>query len=137
MASVGGDDRAEHERRRPGQWGDRVNDRADHERRHQDEAYREERDRPDVRPKVAPRSKYRRDVQQRRQEQQEYELGVELHLRQTRNQPEHRSPDDEQDRVGHLDPRGERGKRCHRHEKADDYLNLRQTRTSRPPTSPA
>ena len=100
------------------------------------EPYREERDRPDVGPKVAPRGKERRDVQQRRQEQQEHELRVEPHPRKTGHEPEHRTTEDEQDRVRYLEPRGERGQRRHSHQKADDYLNLGQSSPSFLPIPP-
>ncbi len=53
---------------------------------------------------------------QRRQEQQEHELGIQLHRRQSRNEPERRSAENQQDRVRYLQPRGERGQRRHRKE---------------------
>ena len=47
-----------------------------------------------VRPEVAPGGKERRDVEQRRQEQQEHDVGLQLDLRQPRHEAERRASED-------------------------------------------
>ena len=46
----------------------------------------------------------RRDVEQRRQEQHEHELRVELDIRHAGHEPDAEAAEDEQDRVRHAEP---------------------------------
>ena len=68
----------------------------------------QERDRAQVGPHLAHRDVQRGPVQQRRQEHQQGQVGVELDPRETRHEPDPDPDDHEQDRVGHARPRGQR-----------------------------
>ena len=84
---IGGrDDRAEDERRRPVEAEHVVGDGGDADHRRQDEPDRKQRDRPDVSAKLAKRREERRRVEDRRQEDQEDEVRVELDLRRARHE---------------------------------------------------
>src|SRR5215211_7490033 len=92
---------------------------------HQHQADGEKRDRPQVRPEIAPGGEYGRDVQERRQEEEEHHIGLELDPRQEPHEAQRQPTEDEQDRVGNLDPIGEGRERGDRDEKDEDRLYLR------------
>ena len=77
----------------------RVRDDGDTHRRDDDEPDREEADRPHIGPQIAKRREERRAVEQRRQDAEEDELGLELELRHPRNEPDREAAEDEEDRV--------------------------------------
>ena len=67
----------------------------------------------------------RRDVEQRRQEDHEHELGVELDVRDAGQVPERDRPEHEHDRIGHADePRDHAQCRDRDTESEDQHLGL-------------
>ncbi len=76
----GGDDRAQDERGRPVESQGEVRHRRDADHRRQDEADRQQGDRPDIPAKLAKRREERRRVQDRRQEDEQDEVGFEGNL---------------------------------------------------------
>lgn len=112
-----GHDRAERERRRPAQTGDeRLGHDRDHHRREQHETHREEADRAHVRPDVADGGEVAGTKQDRRQEQQEDDVRLQLDCRQTRHEPQQEPAEDQQDRVRNPDPARDDGQRGGREE---------------------
>ena len=102
------DDRPEGERGRPAEPRDeRLGDDGDDDGRDQDEPDRQETDRPEVAPEVADRGEVAGPEQDRRQEQQEDEVGLELDRRAgPGTNPRASPPSDEQDRVRDADAGG-------------------------------
>ena len=122
------DDRAEHERGRPGQPLDEfVRDDGHPDRRDDDEADREEPDRPCIGPEVAEGGEERGPVEERREHDEEDELRVELQVRHPRNDADCQAAEDEEDGVGNPKHRGEGEERSHRgqeHESDDPVLRV-------------
>ena len=81
-----GDDRSEHERLRPAEVERLVGDDRDDDHRRQHEADREQRDRAHVAPKLAQRGEVGRRVEQRRQEDDEDELRLQLDVGERRGE---------------------------------------------------
>ena len=122
---VGGrDDGAERERRRPAEADHAVGDDGDGGHRHQHEPDREQADRPRVRAQVAERGEERGGVEERRQDADEHELGLELEGRDPRREPEREAAEHEQDRVGDSRPRREREQRCRRRQEAEQNCQV-------------
>ena len=92
-------DRAEDERRGPGQADDVVRDDGDGARSGEDQPEREQRDRPEVAAQLVRRAEERGREEERRQERDEHELRRELELGHAREQREPEATDDEEDRV--------------------------------------
>ena len=86
------------------------------------QADRQKRDRAQVGAEILPGGEDRRDIKEGRQEQEEHDLRVELDLRKDRHEAEDKPAEDEQDRVGDLDPVGECRERSHRDEQDEDRL---------------
>jgi hypothetical protein len=124
----GGDYSPEGESRCPRQSYSPVGHHCYHAGGHQHEADGQERDRTQVRLKVPPGGKERRDVEQRRQEEQEHHLRLELNSRKSRYEAEDQPAQDQQDRVRNPDPVGEGCERGHRYQQYEDSLYLRQGR---------
>ena len=82
------DDRAEHERRLPAHpRHDRVGDDRDGRHRREHEADREQRERPHLGLELARRRVPAGRVQQRREEDEEHDVGIELEVGQRRDEP--------------------------------------------------
>ena len=71
--------------------------------RSQDQSDREQQDRPKISPKIAPRSKKRRRINERRQKEIEDNVRIEFHLRQTRNKTQSQSGEHQYDRIWQID----------------------------------
>jgi hypothetical protein len=67
--------------------------------RHQHEPDGGQRERAQAGAQVVDVGVDRRGVEERRQEDDEHHLGIELHLRQARDEPDQRAADDEHDRI--------------------------------------
>ena len=74
---------------------------------HEHESYRAERERADVGPEVAEVREDRLAVEDRRQEDDEHELGFEPHLGQPGDEPEQGTAQDEHDRVRYRQQAGQ------------------------------
>ncbi len=95
-------DRAERERRRPGQVGDdEVRDRADHRRGEHHEADRQQHDRAQIGAERDEARVQRRAVEQRRQHEDEHDLRIQLDRRLARQRGDSEPAEDEQHRRGH------------------------------------
>ncbi len=115
------DDGAERERRRPRQPSDRrVRGHRHGDRGEEHERDRAERDRAQVPAQVAQRGEVRRVEQQRRQEDEEDELRVELDVRHAGREADEAAADHEQDRVRHVEQARQRGQRRDRDEEEED-----------------
>ena len=91
-------------------------DHGDGPDRHEHQADRRHRDRAQV---AAQRAQVREEggrVQQRRQEDQEDQIGLELDLRDARKQTEHQPAQHERDRIGHRQPARDHVQARDRHE---------------------
>ena len=113
------DDRAEHERRSPGEPEGGVRDRADSRHRRGDETQSEQRDRTEVRAEVAQRREEPSRIEQRGQHADEHELRRQRDARDARHEAERQPAEDEQDRVRDAQRWGERhqsGYRCEQSE---------------------
>jgi hypothetical protein len=119
------DDRPQREGRGPGQVEDRVGQPADYGGGRQDQADRHQRDHPQV---FAQRRQVGEEgvgVQQRRQEQEQDEVRVEVDLGDARDHPEDEPAEDEDDRVGHRAPVGDRVQQRDRdQQRRDEDLDL-------------
>ena len=93
------DDRAEHERLRPGKIGDACATTATPTVVTRDEADREQRDRPQVLPQLAQAGEVGRHVEERRQDADEHDLRRHRHGRHARPEAQEEPPEDEQDRI--------------------------------------
>ena len=108
---------------RPGH--DLVRDDRDDDHRQQDEADREQPDRPQVRPQVAQRGEERGPVEERRQHAHEHEIGWQVDLRQAGDEAEREPAEHEQDRIRDPQLRDEhqhRRPRRQQHEQADEIV---------------
>ena len=108
----------------PGQ--DRASDQCDGGGCGKHEPDGEKRDRPQVRPKIAPGRKVGRGPQDRRKKDQEHQIGIEPDQGKAGQHPQDQSPHDKQDRVGDEDGARDGGERQHRHQQQDDDLKLLQ-----------
>ena len=129
MASVG-DYGTEDEGNRPREPYGPVGRRGNHADGHQNEADRQKRDRAQVGAEISPGGQDRRDVKERRQEQEEHDLRVELYPRQSRHEAERQPAKDKQDRVRDADPVGEGREHGYRDEQDEDRLYLRHRSSS-------
>ena len=102
------DDRAERERDRPRQPDHLVGDDGDRGRGDQHEPDRGQRDRPRAVAQAAQVGEERGRVQQRRQEDEQHQVGVERDLGDPRHQPEQQASDHQRDRIRDLEPVRER-----------------------------
>ena len=78
--------------------------------RGEDERDREERERRQLGPQLARGGRVAGGVQQRRQEDEEHDVGLERDVRERRDEPDHQPADDQDDRVR------DRGQVGHPHE---------------------
>ena len=116
-----GDDGAERERGRPRHVGhERLDHDGDGAHRDQHEPDRLQRDRAQVAPQVVQVGEEGRRVEQRRQEDHEHELGLELDVRQPGHEAEHQPADDQHDRVGDVHRARGRAEDGHRDQEADE-----------------
>ena len=132
------DDGAENERRGPRHArDDRVREDGDRGCRHEDEPERERRDLTAVLPHDVGRRGDRFPIQQRREKDQQHEVGVELDLRQPRHEPEDEPAGNQRDGIGNVEAlrqRNERdGDRQQRDEKPGLEINHRAPAWSCPP----
>jgi hypothetical protein len=118
------DDRAEDERRRPGEAGEAVGRRRHADRRHQDQSDRQRQNRAEVGDEIAPGSEKRRHENQGRNEQEKDDVRRELNLRHARHETERRPAEDEDDRIRQRDPVGDRHQRGDRHQQREDELDF-------------
>ena len=103
------DDRAEGERRGPGETVDHdVRDECDTDRRHCDETDRKQCDRPQIRAQVTEPGEERRRIEKRWQDRDEHEIGRKLQARQPRRKAEQEPARDKEHRHRHVAARGER-----------------------------
>jgi hypothetical protein len=119
-ASVGGDDRAEHERGPPVEPDRLVGDDRDRRHGHEDERDREQRDRLGVSPQVAHGGEERGPVQERWEEDQEHEIRVELHGGNAGQEADHGAPHHQRHRVGHTDQARDHGEAGDGQEQPED-----------------
>ena len=123
-----GDDRAKHERAPPREVVDeRVCDHGHAGGRDGDEADGQQPDRSRGRPQLAKGREEGRAVEERREDAEEDELGVELELRHAGDDPDREAAEDEQDRVRNAQRGGDREHRRHREDEAerdDSVLNV-------------
>ena len=128
----GRDDRPERERDRPRELDHLVGNDGDGRRRDQHEPDRVEGDRPRAVAQAAQVGEERGRVQQRRQEDQQHQVGVELDARDPRHQPEQQATEHERDRVRDPQPVGERVQPGGRDEqRRDDDLQVTHGRDCR------
>ena len=78
-----------------------MSDGGDADHRRQDEPDRKQRDRTDVPAKLAKRREERGRVEERRQQDEQDQVRLELDLGGARHEPEPGAADRQQDRVGH------------------------------------
>jgi hypothetical protein len=97
-----------------------VRDDRDRAHRRQHEADRQQRDRAHVAPQVVQVGEERGRVQQRRQEDHEHQLGLELDLGQAGHEAERQPAHDQHDRVRNVERARGRGQAGHGHEQADE-----------------
>ncbi len=124
---IGGrNDGAEREGRGPRQPGNRrVHDHGHGAHRHEHEPDGVQRDRAHVRTQVANRGEVRRVEQQRRQEDEQHDVRVELDLGHPGAEPHEASAHHEQDRVRHVQQPRESGERGHSHQQEqEDELDV-------------
>ena len=118
----GGDDRAEHERGGPRHAVDhRVGDHRDAAGGGEHEPDRERADRPDVLPQLPQPGEVRRRVEQRRQEDQQHEVWLELEVRDARDEPEPEPAEDEEDGIRHVEHARRRDQNGHREQQPDEH----------------
>jgi hypothetical protein len=97
----GRDDRSQHERFGPAQPDDVVCDDSYDDHRHHDNADRKQGDRPGVAAQVAQRGEESGAVEQRREEDQQHQVRVQLQLRDARDVADSDAAEHEGDRVRH------------------------------------
>jgi hypothetical protein len=118
-----GEDRAEHERRRPGQADRLVRDAGHRAHRHEHEREGQRDEPARRRAQLLRRRGEARRMQQRRQEHEKHRLRLELDVRQSGDEPDRHAADDEHDRIRDRDEVREadehRGGEEHRDEKLD------------------
>jgi hypothetical protein len=92
------------------------------DREHRDEHQPDgvERDRAQIGAQVAQRGEERRPVEERREEDQQDQVGWQLDLRDAGYEPDPKPADHEQDRVGHIEDAGENRETRDRHEQTED-----------------
>ena len=119
-------DGAQRERRGPGELrGERV-------RHHRDGRHREQHDQrsiaddgPELRPEIADRAGERRPIEERRDEDEEQGVGLELHLREPRHEHQRKAGEDQEHRVRHAEaPRHEAQRRRDREHDDDELYAL-------------
>jgi hypothetical protein len=98
-----------------------VRDDRDRGRGHEHEPDRVQADPAQVRPQVAQRREVGRVEQERRQEDQEDEIRVELDLRHAGHEPDKAPGHHQQDRVGDPERAGQHRHRGDGHEQEQDY----------------
>ncbi|HET8592846.1 MAG TPA: hypothetical protein VFL56_04215 [Solirubrobacterales bacterium] len=119
------DDCAEHERHRPGQIHQLVGDDRDRPRGRQNQADRLEGDHPGIRAQAAQVGEEGGRVEQRRQEDEQNQVGIEDYLRHPGQEAQHQAAEDQGNRVRDLDPVGERVQAGGRDEqRCDDDLEI-------------
>ena len=118
---VGGrDDCAQNERLRPFQANNLVNDDRDGGHRRENERDGEGGDRARVAAQLAHRREEGRAVQERREEDQEHDIRVELHGGNTGQESDHRAACHERDRVRNANHSGQHGEPSDREQKPED-----------------
>ena len=119
------DDGAENERRGPRHaWDDRVREDRDRGRRHEDEPERERRDLTAVLPHDVGGRGDRFPIQQRREKDQQHEVGVELDLRQPRYEPEHEPAGNQRDGIRNIEALRQRDERDGNRQQRDEKPGL-------------
>ena len=102
------DDRTERERGRPAQAGDeRVRHHRDEDHREQDQADREADERREVRAEIADRGFGRGGEEQRRQEDEQDQVGLEVDAGKARDEGQRETAQHEQCRIRHADAAGD------------------------------
>src|SRR5262249_56945452 len=81
-------------------------------------------DRPEVLAQASNRSEVPGDIEERRQNDQKDDVGVDLDARDARHESEHQPTDDEKDRIGDPETARDGDERRHRNGKAQDELGL-------------
>jgi hypothetical protein len=115
------DDRPEDESGFPGQArNERVGGPGDRAHRRDHQRHRVEGERAQAGPEVVEVRLERRAVDQRRQEDNQHDLRVELHLGQPRDKPEQGPADNQHDRIRHRQAPGEHAQARHRHQQPGD-----------------
>ena len=97
-----------------------MRDDGDRDRGGEHEPDRKEADRPDVRAQVAERGEEGRAVEERRQEDDENEVGRQLEVRDAGREAGCQPAEHEQDRIRHLHERREREQRRDRSEEREE-----------------
>jgi hypothetical protein len=118
------DDRAESKGRGESHRRDEhVDDGPDDDRCEQHQPDREERDRPCVGLDVADRGREGSAEEDRREQQKEDDVGLELDRRETGHEAEHQSAGDQQDRIRDTDTPRQVGQGDDDHEQAEDQFD--------------
>ena len=112
----GRDDRPQGECHGPRQVEHQMPRHRHQHRRDQHEPNRRERQGAGISPQGVHLREERRDVQQRRQEDDQYQVGIELDLGQAGHEPQCQPTKDEDDRVRDADAAGNRVEDGHRHQ---------------------
>ena len=121
----GGEDGAEHRRLGPAQLRDqRVGDDGDDGRGDEDEADREQRQRPHQRPQLQRRGAPAGRVDERRQEDEEDHVGVEFDFRQPRDQRDPEPAEHQHDRRRDVAELGEADQQRRRQQQDQDGLDV-------------
>jgi hypothetical protein len=105
---------------RPAESDRRVRDARHRRDRRDDEPDREEEDGPDVPPVLAERRVHGLPVEERREEDEEHEVGLELDVRQAGDEAEAEPAEDQDDRIRNADADGERAEEHDGDEERDD-----------------
>ena len=106
----------------PSSGHDGVGDRRHHDHRRQDQADGQAQDRLEIGFEVAPGGEERADVEQRRQEDQEDDLGREDDVRVDRDEADDQTAEHECDGVRDGEASGEDAQQRHRDHQAEDEL---------------
>jgi hypothetical protein len=118
------DDRTERQRRSEAhRRDDRLRDETDGHRSEQHEADREQKDGPGVRPEVADRGEIGGREEDRRQEQREHQIGLQLDVGQVREEPQQHARDEQEDRLRDGHPPREVADADRRREQQQDELD--------------
>jgi len=100
-----------------------MNEKANQNGGEEDEADGQEQNGTEISPELAPGGEDGRRVEQRREETEENEFGLEVDVRQARNEREEQSGEHEQHRIWNGDAAGEPGQAGNRREQTQDYLD--------------
>src|SRR5437762_12122718 len=103
---------------------DRMCNPRDSDRCHQHKSYCQEKNRPQIPAEIAPRCEQRSGIKKCRENEIEYGVRIEFHLRQSRHETQGKSANDEYDRVRQRNFAREHSENRHQSEQKDNDLSL-------------